>query len=73
MTTVEPWLAQKPTARCFPTDLRTARRVAELILNRFGVAFHPHYLRAWLTQRDYSPFGWDTRVRLPTSPVDRPR
>jgi transposase len=49
------WLAQKPTAHGFPTDLWTARRVAELIRRRFGVAFHPHYLRAWLTQRGYSP------------------
>jgi hypothetical protein len=29
--------------------------VAELIQRRFGISFHPHYLRAWLTQRGYSP------------------
>jgi transposase len=52
---VRQWLAQKPTAHGFPTDLWTARRVAELIHRRFGVSFHPHYLRAWLTQRGYSP------------------
>ena len=52
---VRQWLAQKPTAHGFPTDLWTARRVAELIQHRFGVSFHPHYLRAWLTQRGYSP------------------
>jgi transposase len=52
---VRRWLAQKPTARGFPTDLWTARRVAELIRRKFGVAFHPHYLRAWLTRRGYSP------------------
>lgn len=52
---VRQWLAQKPTAHGFPTDLWTARRVAELIQRRFGVSFHPHYLRAWLTQRGYSP------------------
>jgi transposase len=52
---VRRWLTQKPTAHGFPTDLWTARRVAELILRRFGVSFHPHYLRAWLTQRGYSP------------------
>ena len=28
---------------------------AELIQQRCGVSFHPHYLRAWLTQRGYSP------------------
>jgi transposase len=52
---VRQWLAQKPTAHGFPTDLWTARRVAELIRRRFGISFHPNYLRAWLTQRGYSP------------------
>ena len=52
---VRQWLAQKPTAHGFPTDLWTARRVAELIQRRFGISFHPNYLRAWLTQRGYSP------------------
>lgn len=52
---VRQWLAQKPTAHGFPTDLWTARRVAELIRRRFEVSFHPNYLRAWLTQRGYSP------------------
>ena len=52
---VRTWLSQKPTAHGFATDLWTARRVAELIRRRFGIAFHPHYLRAWLTQRGYSP------------------
>ena len=60
---VRRWLAQKPTAHGFPTDLWTARRVAELIRRRFGIAFHPHYLRAWLTQRGYSP----------QRPIRRPR
>lgn len=49
------WLADKPTAHGFRTDLWTARRVAELIRKRFGVTFHPHYLREWLTKRNYSP------------------
>src|SRR4051794_26700928 len=48
---VREWLSQKPTAHGFPTDLWTARRVAEVIRRRFGVEFHPNYLRAWLTQR----------------------
>jgi transposase len=52
---VRRWLAQKPTAHGFPTDLGTARRVAERIRHEFGIAFHPNYLRAWLTQRRYSP------------------
>jgi len=49
------WLAEKPTAHGFRTDLWTARRVAELIHKRLGVRFHPHYLREWLTRRDYTP------------------
>ena len=60
---VRRWLAQKPTGHGFPTDLWTARRVADLIRRKFGIAFHPHYLRAWLTRRGYSP----------QRPVRRPR
>lgn len=52
---VRRWLAQKPTAHGFRTDLWTARRVAELIHRKFGVAFHPDYLRSWLRKRGYSP------------------
>src|SRR5687767_9127658 len=48
------WLAEKPTAHGFRTDLWTARRVAELIRQRFGVAYHPDYVRAWLTERGYT-------------------
>src|SRR5947209_9524204 len=50
---VRGWLAEKPTAHGFRTDLWTARRVAELIRRRFGVAFHPSYLRECLTKRGY--------------------
>ena len=49
------WLTDRPTAHGFRTDLWTARRVADLIRRRFGVTFHPDYLRAWLRQRGYSP------------------
>jgi transposase len=49
------WLAEKPTAHGFPTDLWTARRVAHLIRERFGVEFHPGYLREWMSRRDLSP------------------
>jgi len=49
------WLTQKATAHGFPTDLWTARRVAELIRSSFGVAFHPNYLREWLAKRGHSP------------------
>lgn len=49
------WLAQKPTALGFRTDLWTAARVAQLIDERFGVTFHPSYLREWLTKRGCTP------------------
>ena len=49
------WLADKPTEHGFRTDLWTAGRVAELIRRRFGVEYHPHYLREWLSKRGYSP------------------
>jgi len=49
------WLADKPTAHGFPTDLWTARRVAHLIRDRLGVEFHPGYLREWMSKRDLSP------------------
>lgn len=57
------WLADKPTAHGFRADLWTARRVAELIRRRFGVAFHPHYLREWLTKRNYTPQKPTRRAR----------
>lgn len=49
------WLAEKPTAHGFTTDLWTARRVAHLIRERFGVEYHPHYLREWMSRRKLSP------------------
>jgi transposase len=49
------WLGDKPTAHGFRTDLWTARRVAELIRRHFGVRFHPHDLREWLTKRSHTP------------------
>ena len=49
------WLDEAPTRHGFDTDLWTARRVAELILRRFGVRFHPNYLREWLARRNYTP------------------
>ena len=52
---VRAWLTQPPTAFGFRTDLWTAARVAHLIRDRLGVAYHPSYLREWLTKRGYSP------------------
>jgi transposase len=49
------WVADKPTTHGFRTDLWTAKRVADLIRTKLGVAFHPHYLREWLTKRNYTP------------------
>lgn len=49
------WLAESPTKHGFETDLWTARRVAELILRKFGVRFHPNYLREWLSKRNLTP------------------
>jgi transposase len=49
------WLAESPTKHGFDTDLWTARRVAELILRKFGVRFHPNYLREWLSRRNCTP------------------
>ncbi|PJE18595.1 MAG: transposase [Mycobacterium sp.] len=49
------WLADPPTKHGFRTDLWTARRVADLIHKRFGVRFHPHYLREWLSKRNHTP------------------
>ena len=53
--TVLGWLADPPTEHGFRTDLWTARRVAELIRTKLNVTFHPHYLREWLTKRNYTP------------------
>ena len=69
---VRGWLAEKPTAHGFRTDLWTARRVADLIRRRFGVAFHPDYLRAWLRARGYSPQKPRRRAKQKDQPaIDR--
>jgi transposase len=48
-------LDESPTRHGFDADLWTARRVAELIRKKFGVRFHPNYLREWLTARNFTP------------------
>jgi transposase len=69
---VRGWLAEKPTAHGFRTDLWTARRVADLIRRRFGVRFHPDYLRAWLRDRGYSPQKPRRRAKQKDQPaIDR--
>ena len=49
------WLTRKPAEFGFRTDLWTAARVAQLIEEKFGVTFHPNYLREWLTKRRHTP------------------
>jgi transposase len=56
-------LLRPATAYGFPTALWTARRVAKLIADRFGVAYHPDYLREWLRRHGYSPQKPETRAR----------
>src|SRR5438128_538670 len=45
---VRGWLLRRPTEFGFRTDLWTAGRVAHLIREKFGVEYHPNYLREWL-------------------------
>lgn len=52
---VRRWLADHPTEHGFTTDLWSARRLAQLIEQEFGVHFHPNYLVSWLRQRGYTP------------------
>ena len=49
------WLADPATAFGFPTDQWTGRRLARLVAEEFGVAFHPGYLSAWLRARGFTP------------------
>jgi transposase len=49
------WLTRRPTTFGFRTDLWTATRVAQLIRQTFGVAYHPNYLREWLAKRRHTP------------------
>lgn len=60
--TVLGWLARRPTAFGFPTDLWTAARVGALIERRWGVTFHPHYLADWLRANHLTP---QKPVRVP--------
>jgi transposase len=63
------WLAQPPTSFGFPDELWTARRVAQLIKDRLGVAFHPNYLREWLSKREHSPQRPAKRARERDEPA----
>ena len=52
---VRRWLADRPTAHGFATELWTASRLALLIEQEWGIQFHPDYLTRWLRQRDFTP------------------
>ncbi len=49
------WLLRKPSEFGFRTDLWTARRIAEVIRRKFGVDYHPGYVRQWLRRHGQSP------------------
>jgi transposase len=49
------WLRQKPSAFGFRTELWTAKRIAHLIRQQFGVSMNHRYLNTWLSRRDITP------------------
>src|SRR6516225_2788622 len=49
------WLRKNPKSFGFANELWTAPRVAQVIQRKWGIAFHPCYVNAWLTQRGISP------------------
>src|SRR5919202_374632 len=52
---VRRWLHDSPTAFGFATELWTGSRLAHLIQQELGVAFHPRYLGDWLRARGFTP------------------
>ena len=52
---VRRWLLDSPTDYGFATELWTAPRLAQLIEQEWGIAFHPDYLTAWLRRRGFTP------------------
>ena len=53
--TVLTWFLKSPRSFGFPTDLWTARRVAQVIERKWQVKFNSRYLNAWLTARNITP------------------
>lgn len=49
------WLIAGPVACGFPTDLWTCPRVAQVILERFGVSYHVDHLSRLLHRLGFSP------------------
>jgi transposase len=52
---VRRWLADRPTAHGFDTELWTAPRLGRLIAEEFGIRMNPRYLSAWLRRRGFTP------------------
>jgi transposase len=48
------WLADPDMDLGFPTELRSAARIAELIEDEWGVQFNVRYLPRWLKARGFS-------------------
>lgn len=53
--TVLTWFLKSPKSFGFPTELWTARRVAQVIKRKWDIDFNPRYLNAWLTARKITP------------------
>ncbi|HLJ97942.1 MAG TPA: IS630 family transposase [Gemmataceae bacterium] len=52
---VRRWLADRPTAYGFATELWSAPRLAQLIEQEWGISLHPDSLTRWLRQRGFTP------------------
>ena len=49
------WFRHSPTSFGFPTELWTAKRVAQVIYRKWRIKFHPRYLNQWLAERRITP------------------
>jgi transposase len=55
MRQVLTWFRKSPKSFGFATDLWTARRVADVIRRKWGIAYNWRYLNAWLAARHITP------------------
>jgi transposase len=49
------WLSDNPMEHGFATELWTAKRLAQLIEEEFGIGFHPRSLSRWLRGHGLTP------------------
>jgi transposase len=49
------WFRHSPKSFGFPTELWTAKRVAQVIYRKWRIKFHPRYLNQWLAERRITP------------------